>query len=213
MKSRNLVNILLIAALFLSAAAPALAQTEDRPGARPKLKAEVNTSVAPKERRLSATTSATVKAGVRATSTATSTDKAARREAFQKEIAKKKAEKTARVMAATVERLEKLLTRIESRIAKIKAEGGVTVEAEVAIAAAKADILKAKAEIAAFATLELSGDNAQENFERVRTVAKEVKEIIKSVHTNLTKAVRSLNLSAKSKVDAAATSTATTTAQ
>ena len=129
---------------------------------------------------------------------------------MQRGLAKKKADHTARVLTATVERLEKIVVRIESRIAKLKAEGKATAESEGYIAEAKVHLSAAKTSIALFASVDLSGDKAQENFERVRAIAAEAKGHIREAHQSLMKAIRALG---KPRVEANATSTATTTAQ
>ncbi|MDO8565043.1 MAG: hypothetical protein Q7R67_00220 [bacterium] len=130
----------------------------------------------------------------------------AKRVEMQRGLAKKKAEHTARLLMATVERLEKILTRIESRIEKVKAEGKNTAEAEGFVAEAKVHLSAAKTSIALFASVDLSGDKAQENFERVRNIAAEVKGHIREAHTSLMKALRSLGALGKTRVEANATS-------
>ena len=115
-----------------------------------------------------------------------------RRVEMQKGLAKKKAEHTARVLTATVERLEKIIIRLESRIAKVKALGGVTTETESFVAEAKNHLSLAKLGIIALSSVDLSLDKARDNFEKVRAVAAEVKGHIREAHTSLKKAIRSL---------------------
>lgn len=128
----------------------------------------------------------------------------AKRVEMQRGLAKRKAEHTARVLTATVERLEKIIVRLESRIEKVKANGGATAESEGFVAEAKEHLSLAKASIALFASVDLSGDKAQENFERVRLIAVEAKEHIREAHTSLMKALRALG---KTRTEANATST------
>lgn len=116
----------------------------------------------------------------------------ARRTEFQREIAMRKAENTARVISATIERLEKIITRIESRIDKVRARGGVTLEAEGYVAAARNNLSDARVSVNAFASIDLSGETAQDNFERVRAIAAEAREHIRAAHQNLMLAVRTL---------------------
>lgn len=116
----------------------------------------------------------------------------ARRVEMQQGLAKKKAEHTARVLTATVERLEKIIARVESRIAKVKAEGKDVTQSEAFVLEAKNYLGLAKMSIAPFASVDLSSDKAQENFERVRQIAFEAKEHIRAAHQSLMKAIRSL---------------------
>ncbi|MEK9171626.1 MAG: hypothetical protein AAB782_00090 [Patescibacteria group bacterium] len=115
-----------------------------------------------------------------------------RRVEMQRGLAKRKAEHTARVLTATVERLERIIVRLESRIAKVRGNGGAVAETEAFVAEAKNHLSLAKSSIALFVSLDLTGQKAQENFERVRTLAAEVKGHIREAHTSLMKAIRSL---------------------
>ncbi|MDZ4205917.1 MAG: hypothetical protein U1C12_01760 [Patescibacteria group bacterium] len=116
----------------------------------------------------------------------------AKRVEFQQNIAKRKVEHTAKVILATIERLEKIIVRIESRIIKVKARGGVTSESEGFVAAAKVNLSDARIAVNAFASIDLSSDKAAENFERIRTAAAEAREHIRAAHQNLMMAIRSL---------------------
>lgn len=115
-----------------------------------------------------------------------------RRVEMQRGLAKRKAEHTARVLTATVERLERIIVRLESRIAKVRGNGGAVAETEAFVAEAKNHLSLAKSSIALFASVDLTGQKAQENFERVRTLAAEVKGHIREAHASLMKAIRSL---------------------
>ncbi len=115
-----------------------------------------------------------------------------RRIEFQQNIAKRQVEHVSRVMRATIERLEKIIVRIESRMDKIKAEGGDTSSSEEHVALAKADLQAAELKIDAFVNIDLSSDKAKDNFERVRSAAKEVKDLIHSAREHLSDAVRSI---------------------
>lgn len=117
-----------------------------------------------------------------------------RRVEMQQGLAKRKAENVARVIKATIERLEKIILRIESRIAKVEAQGGDTSESKAFVAAAKVNLADAKLAVDAFASLDLTSDKASENFEKVRVAAAEAKEYIRSAHQNLMMAVRSLKV-------------------
>jgi|SRR3989338_8791828 len=126
---------------------------------------------------------------------------------LQQDTAKRKVEKTAQVITATIGRLEGIIARIESRIAKVKERGGSVSESEKFVATAKVNLSDAKAAVAAFTSLDLSGDKAKDNFEQVRTAAAEAREIIRTAHQNLMMAVRSLS---SVEIDATASSTPAT---
>jgi len=112
---------------------------------------------------------------------------------FQQRNAERKVERATRVMLATIDRLERIILRIESRIAKIQEKGGETTESEGFVAAAKVNLADARVAVEAFALIDLSGDNAQENYESIRTAAAVARELIREAHQNLMLAVRSLS--------------------
>ncbi|MEK7461941.1 MAG: hypothetical protein AAB586_02635 [Patescibacteria group bacterium] len=116
----------------------------------------------------------------------------AKRIEFQQGVAQRKVERVIKVMLGTIESLEKITVRIESRIAKVKAQGGNTTESEKFVAFAKTNLLDARTKVGTFASIDLSSEKAAENFERIRTAATEAREIIRKVHENLMMAVRSL---------------------
>jgi hypothetical protein len=155
----------------------------------------------------------------RASSTATSTkmrnaSSTEKRIEKQHEIAKRHADKAALRFTAMIERLMTMIERIESRIAKINTEGGVTTEAEASVAAAKGDLVSAQANITILKGITVSGDNFQASFSEVREAAAAVKANLRSAHANMTSAVRALaGFKARANVNAtsSATSTATTT--
>ena len=130
----------------------------------------------------------------------------AKRIETQRSLAKRKAANTARVLSATVERLEKIIVRLESRIQKVKALGGNTAQTETYVAEAKNHLGLAKGSIALFASVDISGDKAQENFERVRNVAAEAKGHIREAHRSLMNALRTLG-GVRSEIKKSATST------
>lgn len=115
-----------------------------------------------------------------------------RRLEMQEGLAKRKVEHVTKVLLATIERLEKIITRIESRIEKIQERGGDTTEAESYAALAKEDLADARIALEAFASLDLSGSTARENFETIRAAAAEAREHIRAAHRNLMLAVRAL---------------------
>ena len=111
---------------------------------------------------------------------------------FQQTVAKRQVENTARVILATIGRLENIIVRLESRIAKIKARGGLTSESEGFVAAARANLSDARLAVDAFSSIDLSSERALENFQRIRAAAAEAREHIRAAHRNLMMAVRSL---------------------
>jgi hypothetical protein len=110
----------------------------------------------------------------------------------QVQVATRKAETVLRFMSATVDRLEKIADRIDSRIEKLKSAGGDTSESEEFVAEARVDLANASASLEALVDIELSGETFQENFQRIRTIAAEAKEHIRSARENLVNAVRLL---------------------
>lgn len=115
-----------------------------------------------------------------------------RRIEMQRDLAKRKAEHTAQLFTASVERLGNIITRLESRIAKVDTAGGTTTEAKIFVAEARTHLSLATSSIATFASIDLSSEKARENFEVVRALAKEIKEHFRDAHQSLMNAVRSL---------------------
>lgn len=116
-----------------------------------------------------------------------------KRAEFQKEIAKKRLENTSRVTLATIERLENIADRIQSRIEKVTEAGNDTTEPVAYLNAARADLEAAKASVADFENLDLTSEDAQANFELIKVSAKEAKDHIRSAHENLKNAVKLLS--------------------
>lgn len=116
----------------------------------------------------------------------------AKRIEVQQNIAKRQVEHVSKVMLATIERLEKIIARIESRIAKLEAEGRAAGESKEFVAEAKANLSDAKLKVATFSSIDLTSVKAQENFQRIRAAAAEARELIKEARENLMKAIRSL---------------------
>lgn len=117
----------------------------------------------------------------------------ARMTEFRRDTAERRVQNTARVITGIIEHLNKIILRIESRIAKIKARGGDTTESESFVAMAKQNLADAKVAVDAFVAIDLSTGEAEANFERIRALAAEAREHIRAAHQNLMKAVRSLS--------------------
>jgi exonuclease VII small subunit len=115
-----------------------------------------------------------------------------RRIEMQQGLAKRKAEQAARVLAATIERLEKIVSRIESRVEKLKASGSETGEAETFVAEAKTHLSEARKSLEKFSSISITADRARENFEAVKLAAAEVKMHIREAHRSMKNAVRAL---------------------
>ena len=126
----------------------------------------------------------------------------------QQNVTKRKAEQAGKVLLATIERLEKIVLRLDSRIAKVKAAGGLTAESERYSAEAKFHLAEARKSLGAFKSVDLSGLKASENFSRVRDVASVTREHIRQAHQSLTKAIRALK---PGRSNSNATSTGATT--
>jgi hypothetical protein len=116
-----------------------------------------------------------------------------KREEFKQEIATRKVEQVMKVSSATVVRLEQIITRIESRIVKVNQKGGNTTEAVASVALAKGKLAEARTAIDAMGAIDLTGTDAQANFEQIRTSAAAVRELIRAAHKDLMLAVRSLS--------------------
>lgn len=194
---RKYVSIALLAALVL-AASTASAQGVGEV----RVRVNGNASVTPVEVKTRAETNAEVRAGAQSRQASSSE---ARTE-MQTSVAKRKAANTERVFSATVDRLEKIADRIESRIAKFEDKGAPTTDAVKFLAEARAHLDLADTSISAFASLDLSGELLRDNFAKIRTAASEAKMHIREAHTSLMMSVRSLKASAE--VEASATTTA-----
>ncbi len=115
-----------------------------------------------------------------------------RRAEIQTSIAKRRAANASRVMTATVERLERIIIRIESRIAKVKAAGVDVSASETAIVSARNHLSLARTSLAAYASVDFSTGDAREKFDRVKAIAAEVKGHLREAHQSLMEAARNL---------------------
>jgi len=192
---------------MLTVASPALAQDLDVRGGLNSGpgKARIELEVKMEERKASSTERrAEIKTNIeerKASSTA-------KRIELQQSIAKRMAGHASQMFSAMIERLEKLAERIQSRVDKVKAEGGVTTESERFLADAKIDIEQAKTSLRLFASIDLSADKLRDNFTKIREVGTEIKGHLKEAHQSLVKAIRALKPGAK--VDARASTTVQT---
>lgn len=115
----------------------------------------------------------------------------------------KSAEKTTAMLNAMVERFEKLIERISSRIEKVNAAGGDTKVSLEKLNLAKADLAKARVQIADLSKIDLSGSTTASttasttlkvNFNAYKDAVKAVKNTSKLVHKDLEESVRALKM-------------------
>lgn len=121
---------------------------------------------------------------------------------------------------ATIERQEKIMAKINTRIEKIKSEGGSTGEAEGHVANAKVNIDKAKVALEALKTSSTNAANnlssttvavKKETMDKMRDENKKITEGLKEAHKSLEKAIGSLKGLSRIKNPNATTTGATTT--
>ncbi len=123
-----------------------------------------------------------------------------------------------KVFTAAANRLDKIVSRIESRILKIKANGGVTTEIETNLAVGKVKLAEARVNLSAFSTIDLtsatSTTTARALLQTIKTDAQKTKEALKASHAALIKAVSLMGRTEaglKIRGDKATTTNATTT--
>lgn len=116
----------------------------------------------------------------------------AKRIEVKQNIAKMQMTRAIKVFTVTIEHLENILARVESRIAKVKAEGGVTTQSEGFVAEVKTHLSAAKTDLAALSAIQITAENSTDNFEVVREAGQKVKAHIRLAHESLMKALRSL---------------------
>jgi chromosome segregation ATPase len=143
-----------------------------------------------------------------------------RKERMMKEL-KRQYDKMLKRIEATIQREETLMGKLNDRIAKIKAAGGTTAEAEKMTADAKVHIDAAKTDLA---SLKLSASTTaqtlstttnavkKENLDKMREIEKGIEKHLKEAHKLLEKAVGNLKgMSQLKNGKATTTPTATTT--
>lgn len=93
---------------------------------------------------------------------------------------------------ATIERQEGIVARIESRLAKIKADGGNTTEAEKILSEAKGHITEAKTALENLKTVAGAGaatTTPQASFESLKAASAEIQKHLKASQDSLAKLV------------------------
>ncbi len=119
------------------------------------------------------------------------------REAITKHLASR-AKSAAEV---AISRLEKIATRIDSRIAKVKAGGTDTTRAEEFVASARTHIASARNELKAFAAVDISAGKLSENIAELHELSKRVKYGLGEAHYSLQKAVQCIKTGECSKAE------------
>ncbi|MDB5253972.1 MAG: hypothetical protein JWL80_38 [Parcubacteria group bacterium] len=127
---------------------------------------------------------------------------------FKSGEAKGRQEMAVTVLNATIGRLENIISRIESRLAKFEASGIVTTEARADVNLAKTDLVSVRAHVATLSALDLTGSTTTQaaNFKIAQTEAKAAREGLTSARQNLEKALRVVR-DLEKKVKGTATST------
>ncbi len=112
---------------------------------------------------------------------------------IKKEIASKRVNQTLKVYTEAANRLDKIVVRIEARIAKIKAAGGDTTAIQTSLDLGKTKLAEARAGIAAFAAIDVSSatstSTAQTLFNTVKIAAAKAKEALKVAHSSFVKTI------------------------
>lgn len=103
----------------------------------------------------------------------------------------KRIDHTYKVLNATANRLDKIASRIESRIEKIKAEGEQTTDAEASVKLAKENLAEARVHINLIVSTASSTASTTDSsiFDKIRTEAKTSKDSLIEARRNLSKAI------------------------
>ncbi len=143
-----------------------------------------------------------------------------RRERIMKEV-KRQFDKMLRRIEATIQREESIMSKLNTRIEKVKTGGGNTTEAEKLTAEAKTHIESAKTDLANLKlTASTTAQNLstttdtvkKENLEKMKGIEKGIEKHLKEAHKMLEKALGSLKgMSQLNNGKATTTPTATTT--
>jgi hypothetical protein len=115
----------------------------------------------------------------------------------KEDVAKRLVKHAGYVLAATTDRLEKIATRLESRIGKEKAGGADISSAESFFAEARTELEAARATLADFASLDVSSAKLADDVKVLRSAAAAVKEHLKAARQALIRSVQALEPSAR----------------
>ncbi len=98
------------------------------------------------------------------------------------------------VFTATINRFDRIITRIQSRLGKISAAGGSVTEAQADVNLAKGNIADAEAQLTILANINISGSTSTTtlaaNFQAAKAAAKKAREDLETAKQNLIKAVQ-----------------------
>jgi DNA anti-recombination protein RmuC len=117
---------------------------------------------------------------------ATSTERVAE---VRTETLQRARERVTRLMSSTINRLEKISDRVESRIKKQKNAGLDVVEAEKLVADSKMHLEEAKMSLESIKQIDSSTGKLKDNLQNLRKLASETKKHLKNARESLSKAV------------------------
>lgn len=117
---------------------------------------------------------------------ATSTERVAE---VRTETLERARERVTRLMSSTINRLEKISDRVESRIEKQKNAGLDVVEAEKLVADSKMHLEEAKMSLESIKQIDTSTGKLKDNLQNLRKLAGETKKHLKNARESLSKAV------------------------
>ena len=109
---------------------------------------------------------------------------------------KNRVDNTVKMLTANANRFDMIVTRIESRVSKIKSAGGNTTTIEAGLSGVKTSLLSVRSHITTISSIDLSGASTtiKANFEQVKTEAKAVKDIFQSVRQALDRIVNDIRV-------------------
>ena len=109
---------------------------------------------------------------------------------------KNRVDNTVKMLTANANRFDMLVTRIESRVSKIKSAGGNTTTIEAGLGGVKTSLVSVRSHITTITSIDLSGSSTtvRTNFEQVKTEAKAVKDIFQSIRQALDRIVNDIRV-------------------
>ncbi len=104
-------------------------------------------------------------------------------------------------LTAAINRMDNIIGRLDSRIAKLKAEGVNTIPAEETLTRAKENVIAAKATLASLSspTQAIRGDSPRESFQMIKTQLGTVRDLLKETHRYLRETVGLLKTAIREK--------------
>jgi hypothetical protein len=124
---------------------------------------------------------------------------------FNTNVVNNKVQSDIKVFTATANRLDKIVVRIQSRVAKIKAAGGNTVQIEASLNTGISKLAEARIDISAFSSIDLTGATSSTTARALLNIIKadavKAKDALKASHAALIQAVTLMQgVEAKTKV-------------